>query len=76
MSPVSAWISPELETLPAVLSLLRAGVTSLPRVLDCWLLSVPRPLRITKLSPAASVVCPPGVTMVPRLCASRPASST
>ncbi|MCY1517805.1 hypothetical protein D9M68_525040 [compost metagenome] len=75
-SPVGAAIRPVLRTRPAALPARRSGSTSLPRVLESLLPSVPMPLRITKASPAASTVWPLAVVMLPWLCASRPASST
>ena len=54
-SPVSACTRPAFVTLPATLCALNLTSTSLPRVLEVWLASVPSPLRMTKLSPAASI---------------------
>ncbi len=76
MSPCSACSSPVLRTSPAALPSRRSGVMVLPRVVEAWFSSVPRPLRITKASPAASMTWPLGVLIWPWLCASRPASST
>ena len=50
-------------TSPASLSALRRADTSLPRVVDMLLASDARPLRMMKLSPAASSVWPPGVVI-------------
>ncbi|MNL32460.1 hypothetical protein D3C87_1543110 [compost metagenome] len=71
-SPMAAWIRPVFWTRPGV----PAGVTSLPLVVDTRLPDVPCPRLITKLSPAASSACPPGVSIVPALAVSLPSSST
>ncbi|MNU52124.1 hypothetical protein D3C71_411280 [compost metagenome] len=75
-SPVVAWISPVLRTVPAGLFVSSVTATSLPRVVEPRLPSVPTPLRMVKWSPAASSVCPPGVAISPALCTSAPSSST
>ncbi|MNT42792.1 hypothetical protein D3C72_1792280 [compost metagenome] len=75
-SPMAAVIRPVLLTAPAVLPTTNCVVNSLPRVVDCWLPSDPWPRLITKLSPAASAVCPDGVEMAPALCTSLPTSRT
>ena len=62
-SPVGAWINPVFATSPASLSALRRADTSLPRVVDMLLASDASPLRMMKLSPAASSVWPPGVVI-------------
>lgn len=76
MSPAGAVIRPVLTTVPAVLSALREADTSLPAVVERRLPSVPTPLRMVKLSPAASTVWPEGVWICPALRTSLPSSST
>ena len=76
MSPWLATIRPLLTTRPAVLSATNCGAISLPRVVDMVLPSVPTPLRMMKLSPAASCVWPLGVVMVPAFSTSVPTSKT
>ena len=75
-SPVGAWIRPVLTTRPALLSAASVTATSLPRVVEAWLPSVPTPLRMEKLSPAAISVWPLGVAISPALRTSLPSSST
>ncbi|MNM78533.1 hypothetical protein D3C81_904400 [compost metagenome] len=65
-----------LTTLPAVLPAANCGVTSLPRVVDSGLPSVPTPFLMLKLSPAASRAWPFGVLISPPLCTSVPSSIT
>lgn len=75
-SPSRAWIRPVLTTLPAVLPAANCGVTSLPRVVDSGLPSVPTPFLMVKLSPAASRAWPLGVAISPAWCTSLPSSIT
>ncbi|MNK89751.1 hypothetical protein D3C87_1097700 [compost metagenome] len=76
MSPSRAWIRPVLTTLPAVLAAANCGVTSLPRVVDSGLPSVPTPFLMVKPSPAASRAWPFGVLISPALWTSLPSSIT
>ncbi|MCY1241654.1 hypothetical protein D9M72_545680 [compost metagenome] len=76
MSPSRATIRPVLLTLPDVLSATNCGAISLPRVVEKALASVPTPLRITKLSPAASCTWPLRAAISPALATSLPSSST
>lgn len=76
ISPVAACTRPLLRTRPALLSAAKPGSTSLPRVVEVRLPSVPWPRRMTKLSPADRTVCPFGVTMLPALSTSLPSSRT
>ncbi len=76
MSPSRASSRPLLTTLPAVLSAMNCGATSLPRVVEKVLPSVPTPLRIRKLSPAASSAWPLRVAISPALETSVPSSIT
>ncbi|MCY1506076.1 hypothetical protein D9M68_403130 [compost metagenome] len=76
MSPSRATMRPVLRTVPAVLSAANCGAISLPRVVEKALASVPMPLRITKLSPAASCAWPLRAAISPALATSLPSSST
>ena len=76
ISPSRAWIRPVLTTVPAVLAAANCGVTSLPRVVDKGLPSVPTPFLIVKLSPAASRAWPFGVLISPAWWTSLPSSIT
>lgn len=76
MSPSRARIKPVLPTLPAMLSAANCGAISLPRVVEAVLPSVPAPLRMMKLSPAANWVWPRCVVIAPALFTSLPSSMT